>query len=172
MKCKDFKGCYEKGAPICNKKDCFIYRENANAYLVSGENQKEIRFNNKDHYRNVLMRIDETSKKAGIISKQRTSKACDEILIVLDKKDTYFIEYKGGKIKDAIKQIEESIKVLNEELQGFSINACIIHSSNIKKEKAMAPRGNSGEVNVLKINFKRKYKGLLHSKSNQLTIDL
>jgi hypothetical protein len=51
---------------------------------------------------------------------------CDYLLLICEKKQSYFIELKGSDISRAIDQIDRSIDVLKGKLLGFAFFARIV----------------------------------------------
>ena len=56
-------------------------------------------------------------------------KKCDWLVLNDDSKNAFFVELKGGHISDGIKQINNTVKLLMEELQNFQIFGRIIGKS-------------------------------------------
>lgn len=67
----------------------------------------------------------------GYVIQSASSRKCDYLLLNDEKKDAYLIELKGSKVLHALQQIEETEKLLKEDLKGYAIKRRVVTNNRI-----------------------------------------
>lgn len=93
---------------------------------VASENKKIYKLVNASKFKIKKIKIDKCLPQVG-------EKRCDYLISIGEKntKKVFFIELKGGRLVDAIKQIHSTIVYLKEEFKDFEMNARIVGSRDV-----------------------------------------
>ena len=91
-------------------------------------------------------------KVDGCLIKGSNTEKCDFLMLACDEneKDAYFIELKGKNFLHGIDQLINSIRILENKIKGFSVNARIVVT------KVHAPDLNNSRLIRLKRLLKQK----------------
>ncbi len=118
--------------------------------IVCEEKKRKIIFYNPNRWEFLKIKVDDCQIKEGI--------RCDCLVIYKDVEN--FIELKGSDIRHAVKQIEQSIKILGSK------------NCNTRKSFIVSSRNplSSTEIQGYQIRFKRKYKSDLIIKNNIIEV--
>lgn len=99
---------------------------------VASENGKVFTLNNISGYKVRKVKIDKClMQKVG-------EKRCDYLMNINDSdlKKVFFIELKGGKILDGVKQIHQTFEYLKNEFENYIVEARIVGSNSVPNIKA------------------------------------
>lgn len=106
-----------------NIKECIEYCDTRKKLVIKDKgNPQEYRLENNSQKFFCLVKVD------GCLDNSQTTHKCDFLLLQCEDKKAYFVELKGAKLDDAMKQIKDSIEKLKNNLNGFSYNARIVLS--------------------------------------------
>lgn len=105
---------------------CIEYNE-IRKVNVAEENGKEFRLTNNSGFKIQKVKCD------GCLAQKTGEKRCDYLMIVDGEKlkCIFFIELKGGALKDALDQLNNTIDYLKHEFKSFSMQARIVGSKDI-----------------------------------------
>jgi len=98
-----------------------------NVVVKDHRSSPEYRVSNKSRHYFVKIRVD-----GCLIAEELGVRKCDYLLLDCTASKVYFIELKGQNLKDAVKQIKDTINRLGLQLDEFSFYGRIVQSRVIK----------------------------------------
>ncbi len=101
------------------------FREGTQYIFISSENRCEHIGNNEKHHSIRHFRID-----GDVFPPNSREERCDYLLLNDTDKRAYYIELKGSDIKKAMRQIDNSIRLLHDSIHSYSLHPRIIYYSS------------------------------------------
>lgn len=146
--------------PAIHFNECGNFRDDSQ--IVVKENRREFRIVNNNRKKLLEVKVD-----GCLISIE--GKRCDWLLIEIDSNHAHFIELKGCEIKEAFKQLENTIRIISEPKNGYIENEFIRKSAYVICSRSPM---NSTEIQNEKKNFKKKLKTELVIHETKYTVNI
>lgn len=146
--------------PTIHFNECGNFRDDSQ--IVVKENRREFRIVNNNRKKLLEVKVD-----GCLISIE--GKRCDWLLIDIGSNHAYFIELKGCEIKEAFKQLENTIRIISEPKNGYIENEFIRKSAYVICSRSPLL---STEIQNEKKNFKKKLKTELVIHETKYTVNI